>query len=806
MMISEIHVLNMVVKMIKPSCKYLLFALFVLVSNYAISQEKPIEIIGKLIEETSSQPIPYATVAIYKNSTNDIITGTTTDDNGRFNIKVSESDFYIEISFMGYITKTITNFSIIDSIIDLEVIKLSEDHETLEEVVVEAEVSKTVFKLDKRVFNIGKDISSTGASALEVLNNVPSVNVNIEGEVSLRGSSGVQILINGKPSVLADESSNALGTITADMIESIEVITNPSAKYEASGTAGILNIILKKEEKQGWNGSISVNTGIPDNHSIGFSLNRRTEKFNLFTQMGAGYRSLPRENEAINTDLSNDESLNSNGTAFRNETFFNITLGTDYHINENNVLTLSGNFAYEIEDQPSETNFRFYDSNGVLISSWLRDETTEATNPKYQYELNYKSLFNDNEDHSLQLSALGSFFGKDQSSQFINITIAGEDADGQQQTETNFQQADYTFKADYTNPISEKFTLEAGTQYVINDVGNDYEVRDFIGGSYMVNQDLTNNFEYDQKVLGVYFTGAYELDKWGIKMGMRLENTDLKTLLTNTNESNVQNFTDYFPSFHTSYKINDNVSFQAGYSKRIFRPRLWDLNPFFNIRNNFNIRQGNPELQPEFTNSYELTTIYKIGKATFSSSLYHKYTTEVVERVSTFTENVTITTPENIGTNSSIGFETNGKYSPNNWLTFTGDFNYNYFDRVGTFNAQSFDFSGRQWSSRLGSKIGLPADIDVELTGNYQSGFDTIQGDVSGFAFLDIGIRKKIFKGKAVVNFGIRDLFESRITESFVKQPTFETYSFSQRGRFITLGISYGFGKGEAMTYSGRRG
>ena len=789
----------------KPFFKNILYILLLLTSSISIAQQSELEISGLLLEEANSQPIPYATIALYKNDSKEILTGTTTDDNGKFNLNTSASDFYIEISFMGFKTKRITQFSVLNYKIDLGVIKLAEDNESLKEVVVRAEVSKTVFKLDKRVFNIGKDISSTGASALEVLNSVPSVTVNIEGEISLRGSSGVQILINGKPSVLADESSNALGTLTADMIESIEVITNPSAKYEASGTAGILNIILKKEEKKGWNGSVSVNTGIPDNHSIGLSLNRRTEKFNLFTQIGAGYRSLPRDSEEINRNLSDDEVIYSEGTAYRDETFYNFTLGTDYHINDLNILTLSGNFAYEIEDQPSETNFRFFDSNDDLVSSWLRKETTEATNPKYQYEFNYKKQFKNNKEHTLQLSALGRFFGKDQSSEFSNTTLSGTDSNSSQQTKTNFQQADYTFKADYTNPLSETYTIETGAQYVINDVGNDYEVSDLIGTVYVVNENLTNNFEYDQKVLGLYFTGAYELEKWGIKAGLRMEITDLSTLLTNTNESSSRNFTDYFPSLHTSYKISDNVSLQAGYSRRIFRPRLWDLNPFFNIRNSFNIRIGNPNLQPEFTDSYELTSIYKIGKASFSSSIYHKYTTEVIERVSAFEDNVTTTSPENIGTNASVGFETNGKYSPTKWLTITGDINYNYFDRVGTFEAQSFDFSGNQWSSRLGTKVGLPADIDVELTGRYQSGYNTIQGEVSGYAFLDLGVRKKIFKGKAVVNLGIRDLFESRISERFVSQPTFESYSYSQRGRFITLGVSYGFGKGEAMTYSGGR-
>ncbi len=764
-----------------------------------------VEITGSLIENNSSQPIPYATVVVKDKITKQNITGIISDDNGKFMVLSPTPNFYLEISFMGFETKTITEFKIQGGKTNIGALKLIPDNQKLNEIVVTAQTSKTTFKLDKRVFNVGKDFSTSGASALEVLNNVPSVNVSIEGDVSLRGSAGVQILINGKPSVLADQSSNALGTITADMIESIEVITNPSAKYEASGTAGILNIILKKEEKRGWNGSVSANTGSPDNHSLGLSINRRTDDFNFFAQMGAGYRSLPQNAENTNQNLIIDEVILSHGKEFRNETFFNITLGTDYHINAFNVLTLSGNFAYEIEDQPSAYQFRILDTNDALISSWSREENTAATNPKYQFELNYKKQFETNKEHSLQVSALGSFFGKDQESKFINTLITGADITNAQQTETDFQQADYTFKADYVNPLTEIYTIETGVQYVINDVGNDFEVRDLVDESYVINENLTNNFDWKQNVLGLYVTTAYEKGKFGVKLGLRVEQTDLKTLLTTTNERNAQNYTNVFPSFHSSYKISDNTSIQAGYSRRIFRPRLWDLNPFFNIRNNFNIRAGNPNLQPEFTDSYELTSIYKIGKASLSSSLYYRYTTQVVERISTFEDNVTFSSPENIGTNSSVGFEMNGKFSPNKWLTLTGDFNLNYFDRIGTFENQDFDFSGSQWSSRMGSKIGLPADIDIEFTGNYQSGFETVQGEQSGYASLDLGVRKKIFKGKVILNLGVRDLFKSRIQERFVNQPTFESYSFRQRGRFITFGISYGFGKGEAMTYSGRR-
>ena len=784
--------------------KFIFLTLLILNCSWSTAQTT-VEITGNLIENNSSQPIPYATVVVKDRITKQNITDIISDDNGKFMVLSPTPNFYLEISFIGFETKTITEFKIQEGKTNLGALKLIPDNQKLDEIVVTAQTSKTTFKLDKRVFNVGKDFSTSGASALEVLNNVPSVNVSIEGDVSLRGSAGVQILINGKPSVLADQSSNALGTITADMIESIEVITNPSAKYEASGTAGILNIILKKEEKRGWNGSVSANTGSPDNHSLGLSINRRTDNFNFFAQMGAGYRSLPQNAENTNQNLIIDEVILSQGKEFRNETFFNITLGTDYHINALNVLTLSGNFAYEIEDQPSAYQFRILETTDALISSWSREENTAATNPKYQFELNYKKQFKTNKEHSLQVSALGSFFGKDQESKFINTLITGADITNAQQTETDFQQADYTFKADYVNPLTEIYTIETGVQYVINDVGNDFEVRDLVDDSYVINENLTNNFDWKQNVLGLYVTTAYEKDKFGVKLGLRVEQTDLKTLLTTTNERNAQNYTNVFPSFHSSYKISDNTSIQAGYSRRIFRPRLWDLNPFFNIRNNFNIRAGNPNLQPEFTDSYELTSIYKIGKASLSSSLYYRYTTQVVERISTFEDNVTFSSPENIGTNSSVGFEMNGKFSPNKWLTLTGDFNLNYFDRIGTFENQDFDFSGSQWSSRMGSKIGLPADIDIEFTGNYQSGFETVQGEQSGYASLDLGVRKKIFKGKVILNLGVRDLFKSRIQERFVNQPTFESYSFSQRGRFITFGISYGFGKGEAMTYSGRR-
>lgn len=784
--------------------KYL-FLFVILFINASIHSQAPVfKLIGTVEDAGSQETIDYATVIVKQKSTGEMITGTTTSDGGKFSIETNTSELRIEISFIGFASEIINEIVFENQIADLGVIGLYADSKSLDEVLIKAEKSTTEFKLDKRVFNVGTDLSSTGAGALEVLNNVPSVNVNIEGEVSLRGSTGVQILINGKPSILSDDASNALGTITADMIDKIEVITNPSAKYEAEGTAGIINIILKKNEKKGLNGSVSLNTGVPHNHSIGVSLNQRSEKFNLFTQLGAGYRELPRFRENTTIDRISETEVFSDGTEYRNEKFYNFVLGSDYYINPLNVITLSGSIAYEVENQPSETDFT-YTTNGTVESEWTRNEMTEATNPKYQDELQYKKDFKDSKEHKLLFSAIGRFFGKDQSSSFTNTLTQGQADLNNQITETTFKEGKYTFNIDYTKPFDEKWTLETGSQYLSNDVSNDFSVSNEIGDIFVKDESLTNIFEYDQKVLGVYSTGSYEGNKWGIKIGLRAEHTNLKTLLINTNAGNEQKFTDLFPSLHSSYKFSEAVSFQAGYSRRIYRPRLWDLNPFFNIRNNFSIRTGNPNLLPEYTDSYEVGSIFIFESVSLNVNAYYRNTSDKIERVFYFENNVNTTRPENIGTNKATGLELNFKYPVSRSITLNGDLNYNVFKRDGQFNDQIFNFSADKWNGKLTTKYKINKSIDAELTGRHQSREKTVQGIIANYSTLDAGFKIKILKSKGVFNFSVRDIFASRIQKETIDQEDYFIVSRSLRGRFVTLGFSYGFGKGEAMQYSGRR-
>jgi len=787
-----------------PIFKTVLFGLLYSFCSFSShGQLKGLTITGTIVDSIDGLPIPYATIVANSSITKDFIIGTTSAGDGSFVLHSDSAALVLEITYIGYTKKTISKMAIVNGKVSLGQINLEQSSQMLEEMSITAERSSVEFRLDKRVFNVGKDIASTGMGAMEVLNSVPSVHVDIEGQISLRGNSGVQVLIDGKPSARSEDQSNLLANITADMIERIEVITNPSANQEAAGTSGIINVILKKEEKKGFNGSVSLNSGVPNNHSLGASLNYRTDKFNFFTQFGAGYRSRPGYSKTSNINVLNGLEVSSEAQSVKNEEFYNATVGADYYINDFNILTLSGKYAYEIETQPSGADIFIYDSLGQLISQYERIETAAATNPKWQYDLQYEKQFKNNKEHVLLISGLGSFFGKDKTSEYLNEHFIGDASVFNQRSAADFYEADYVFKLDYINPISSTFTLETGGLYEINDVGNDYSILDLRDGQWVVNEDLTNDFRYNQKVLGLYGTAAYEGEKWGIKLGLRMENTHLITLLVNSDEENTQNYTNLFPSLHTSYALSPRVSFQAGYSRRILRPSLWELNPFYNIQNNYNIRTGNPELMPEYANSYEATAIFSLNNASVNTSLYHLYTTDVTESISYFDGEVNITKPANVGTNAKTGFELNGKYTLTDWMTFNGDFNYGYFNRKGAFENQNFDFTGDQWSLRLTTKFSLPGRIDLEISPRYQSGYKTVQGEVLGYAFADAGLRKKLWDGKANFNLGVRDIFASRVREVVVNQPGFSVYSFSQRGRFITLGFSYGFGKGEAMTYYG---
>jgi outer membrane receptor protein involved in Fe transport len=749
--------------------------------------------------------LSYATIALYEKDTKDLITGGITDAEGKFSVQSSSSNFYVEVSFLGYNSIVINDYEINGQSVYLKTIKVEPNEELLNDVMVTAEKSQTVFELDKRVFNVGQDLISSGGSALDVLNNVPSVNVNIEGVVSLRGNSNVQILINGKPSVLA--SGNTLGSITADMIEKIEVITNPSAKYDAQGTTGIINIVLKKESKKGFNGSVSFNVGSPRNNNIGLSMNMRTDRFNFFGQFGVGKRSQLSSYNGVTLDRKNVNSnyLYNNGSDGRDEQVYHMVLGTDYYINKLNVITLTGNFAYEIEDNYSNTAYDKIDRSNVLISSSARSEVAEATNPKIQYDLTYKKSFEDNKDKSFIMSATGNSFSKNQFSNFENKGTFGEFDGFKQRFENDYLRAEYVFLADYVHPFTKESELESGIKYVITEISNDYDLMDWESNQFISNPEFNDIFSYDQNILAAYTTYGYKFKKFGVKAGLRVENTKIKSLLEVTNETNDQDYTNLFPSIHSSFKFTETFSVQMGYSRRIGRPDMRDLNPFTSFSDNLNLRTGNPDLIPEFTNSFELSTLRVWGIGTLSGAIYHRRTDGVIDRITTVVDSLTITTPMNLGQSRNTGIELNGSFDPAIWYRLMIDANWSSFHRIGVLESENFDFSNSSWSTEITNKFKFPYDIDLEIRVNYQSAEERVQGIILSYAYADFGVKKKFMKGRAVVNFSMRDVFKSRKYRTEVDLQDFYRYSESMRNpQQVVLGLSYGFGKGDAMEYSGQ--
>ncbi|MFY0654615.1 MAG: TonB-dependent receptor [Cyclobacteriaceae bacterium] len=784
--------------------KLALLSLAILFGSSLFAQKNTIQVKGKVVDGNSNKALEYATIAILKPADNSLIAGGITDGNGDFTLKIPAEKFYLEVSYLGYNKLLLNDIEITGPIVDLQSIGVKPDEEVLDEVTVTAQKSRTTFELDKRVFNVGADLTSAGGSALDVLNNVPSVDVDIEGVVSLRGNSNIQILVNGKPSVMV--TGNTLGTISADMIEKVEVITNPSAKYDAEGTTGIINIVLKKEDRKGLNGAVTLNIGSRNNHSLGLSLNKRTEKFNLFSQLGVGTRRFisTADGATIDRSITNPESLYITSDDEKNEEFYNIVLGTDYHINSTNVLTLSGHFAYEFEDEFSSTAYEIFDEQNSLISSSLRDEVTEATNPKYQYDLSYKKTFEGNKDRSLTAHAIGSSFAKDKFSDFAEEYTVGLQDDIVQDVHNDMAQVEYSFQTDYVHPFSENSELETGLKYVISDISNDNELVEFENGQWVTDNELTDVFEFDQKVTAAYATYGRELEKFGVKFGLRVENTQLDMLLQGDNIRNDQNYTNAFPTLHTSYKVTDAFSLQAGYSRRIHRPRMWDFNPFPSLKDNLNRRIGNPNLLPEFTDAYEVNAIQTWDIASLSAAVFHHRTDGVIDRIVAVDGNSSLTSLVNLGQSRNTGLEVNIDFQPVKWLNILVDGNWQSFNRLGVLEGNAFDFTNSRWSADFTKKIKLPYNIDIEIRANYRSRVEGVQGITKAYVYSDLGIKKKFMKGRAVVNFGIRDAFKSRKYITEVDRESFYRYNERLRNaQQMVLGFSYGFGKGDAMEFSG---
>ena len=722
----------------------LLFTTLIFAQN-----EKEITVKGKIVDASTQTPLEYATIVFTSTADASDVTGGITDTKGNYNIKVAAGTYNISYEYIGFKKLTINNKSITSNT-NLGTTSLSVDAETLDEIEIVAEKTTVDIRLDKKIYNIGKDLTTAGGTVSDALNNVPSVSVDIEGGISLRGNENVRILINGKPSALAGfGDSNVLSQLPAEAIERVEVITSPSARYDAEGTAGILNIILRQKETLGFNGSINLNAGNPDLVGVATTLNYRTEKFNLFSNIGFRYFDAPRTSDS---DTYYFDYLDEDGIlqtpeyrqiiedqdVTRLNRNYNGNIGMEYFLSDKTSLT--GSFFYRYgEDADLSTNIseRY---NGGLVEQTTRYERQNEEDNSYQFALNYITKF---DDKGHQLTADFQYvIDKEEQFTFLDENYDfTEDANPEPfQREQIYQtedQKEYLVQADYVLPIGEDSRFEAGYRGSFQNEVTDYllEQEDITDGSL-------NVFDYSENVNALYTQYGTKLGKFSFLLGLRLEHTQLKgkidSRLSDQELNDAfgfpidtdfdKNYLGLFPTVNLIYNLakedQKEESITLGYNRRINRPRGWFINPFPTRSSRTRVFQGNPNLDPAFSSTFDLGYLKRWDKLTLTTSVYYQHETDSFERVQENTGSVTTdginiirTIPVNLSTNKRTGAELGVLYNPEKWLRFNGSFNIFNSQTEGNFNGVDYGTNNTSWFARFSSKITLPSEIQWQTTG-----------------------------------------------------------------------------------------
>lgn len=777
-----------------------------------------INITGTVIDQDTGQPLEYATLVLQSIEDPTKVNGGITDIDGKFNVETPPGKFNASIEYIGYKTFTIKQNSF-DKSIDLGTISLAISAAELEGVEVVGEKTTVEVRLDKKIYNIGKDLTTSGATISDALNNVPSVNVDVEGAISLRGNSNVRILINGKPSALAGfGSTDALRQLPADAIEKVEVITSPSARYDAEGTAGILNIILKKEKTLGFNGSVNAYLGYPTSTGITVNSNLRTDKFNIFNTTGYRYRDAPGNAFFDNTYTSGSfRRVLEDRIYNRRDKSFNTNLGAEYFITENSSIT--GSIFYRLskdEDLTENTNQRYETTE--LSSLTFREEFENEDDNSYQISFNYVNNFDD-EGHKLTADFQ---YGNDDEIKNSVIeerrTLPDDALLVLENVFENEIQNEYLIQADYVLPMEDS-QFEAGYRGTFQEEITDYRLDslDQTSGQFVINENLTNKFTYDENVHALYTQYGNKYGKFSFLLGLRLESTQLIGQLdsdfdTSQLEEDLgididvnfdKKYLGLFPTMNLIYEFDEDgrESMSLGYNRRINRPRGWYINPFPSRSSRTNIFQGNPDLNPAFSNTFDLGYLKRWEKLTLTSSIYYQQETDSFERVQeptgqTTTDGIDIirTIPINLSTENRFGAEAAILYNPKKWLRLNSSFNIFRFSKEGSFNNVDYGAENTSWFARFSSKVSLPAKIEWQTNAFYRGPSQNAQTENKGLFGINLAFSKDILKDKGTISMNVNDLLNSFKRQSFTQTDFFTSRSeFQWRQRSTTLSFIYRF-------------
>lgn len=781
----------------------LLFTAILCISIPSFSQQNKAKLVGSIQEKSSGNPLGFASIALYTQA-DSLVAGGISEESGKFSIDVPFGEYYALIEFMGFDPhKTATlSFSRESSRIDLGEIQLETSAENLDEVVVQGEKTLMELSLDKRIFNVGKDLANAGGTATDILMNLPSVAVDPEGNVRLRGSSNVRILIDGKPSGLVSfKGSSGLRQLQANMVERVEVITNPSARYEAEGMAGVINIILKKDNQQGFNGSFEVIGGTPLNLGFSANLNYRHKRINWFINYGFARRYQPNVNEIYQEvyEDGNTMILKQNNEGELRGWNNNIRGGLDYYFNEQSILTLS--YLWRRTNGRRITNIRYEDYLNTLdnfLGYSLRKQDEKEKEPNSEISMNYKRTFAE-KGHELTaaFTYLNYWENSDQVFTEYSFDPNGEPVTGGSSVQTSLNdeyENQYLLQLDYVKPFAKEGKFETGLRTSFREMKNDFIVsQENENGEFEPLPGLDNIFLYNENILAAYGIVGNKTGNWSYQAGLRAEHTDVETILEETNETNPRKYTNLFPSAHMTYNITEENAFQLSYSRRVRRPVYNDLSPYVTFSDQRNFFSGNPDLNPEYTDAFELGHIKYFDKGTLFSTAYFRNTTDKIERIRTVDEEgKSVTLPYNLTGEKSFGLEFSADYRPKPWWKLDLNLNFFHADINGSNIQTDYKAKTTSFLARQTSRFTLEGGWDLQLRANYDAKQKTAQGIRKGIFFIDISASKVIMQDRGRLILTANDIFNSRRNRYITEGYNFYTEGNSQFvRRQINLTFSY---------------
>ncbi|GAA5522651.1 TonB-dependent receptor family protein [Aliifodinibius salicampi] len=798
-----------------------LFVFTFLITSLAIGQSDEGIITGEVYDQ-QEDPVPSASVSVYDSTETNVVTGTPTDSTGAFSVDVDPGTYILKITFLSLSPHTQRVEINAGETEDIGSVTLTSTSQKMDEVVVRGESSQMEMSFDRRVFNVGRDITSLGGSAVNVLDNVPSIATDIEGNISLRGNESVRILINGKPSSMVGSGNvDALRSIPATMIKSVEIITNPSSKYAAEGSGGIINIILTDNRELGLNGSANVGTGYPEEYEGSINLNYRTPNVNWFADIGGDYRSEPESGNSFQRFSGPDTTYmyRERTDASESEIDGDFRFGADFYLSDNEILTASSYISLEEETNNEDifyTDLEYSQGarDGNVLGRINRDTEEEANESNFDFNLDYENEIDGNDDHKLVADASFDISRENAQTNIEEITQEGSGDLLEQRSKDTEEEMDFRFNAEYERPLGEEGKLEAGLRSDTEWMDTGYNAETLVDGTWETEPAYTQNFLYRENVNAAFLILGGEFGDFSGQVGLRAENTNIRTEIKETGDVNNQNYIGLFPSAFLNYSFNDQQSVQLSYSRRLQRPWSRSLLPGIDFDDNRSQFTGNPSLTPEYSNSYEAGYLHYWESGSLLTSFYYRYRTDVIEDITEQRDGVQFRFPINFANEEAWGVEFSADQEIADRLTLTGNANLfqsntNGSYREGTAEEIILSSESGNFQARMRLRWEIVDGLNYQASMRYRGPSNTPQGTRNGMTMMDSGISYDILEEKAKITFNVRDVFNAQNFNNTVTtdgNPNTDFYSqreFSWSTRTFSLNFQYFFGNTESRRGGG---